>query len=73
MTNRYLEQHEDKTRVNNEIQRAEAAKRFWQFNKFNPVSVEFYDKNKEQEFKEKEELAKKTHGKDEVKKLPITV
>ena len=53
--------------------RAEAAKKYWKTHKFDIVNCRFYDEKKQQEFeKERAEYAK-IHGRDEVKKLPISV
>lgn len=55
------------------MQRAEAAKKYWKTHDFDPVNCRFYDEKKEEKFcNERAEMAK-THGQDEVKKLPITV
>jgi hypothetical protein len=52
ITNRYLELHDDKLKVDQEIQRAEAAQKYWQTHQFDPVNCEYYDPSQEQQFKE---------------------
>lgn len=50
---RYLELHEDKLKADQEIQRAEAAYKYWQTHNFDPVLCRNYDEEKEVEFQEK--------------------
>jgi len=70
VTNRYLEHHDDKLQVNNDIQRLEAAKAFWEKNNFNVVNACLFDPEKEEKFVAERTEKAKDHGKDEVKKLP---
>ena len=73
VTNRYLDHHDEKMQANQDIQRLEAAKAFWEKNNFNSLNGCYFDPEKEESFvKEREEKAK-VHGKDQVKKLPQTV
>ena len=53
--------------------KAEAAQRYWKTHNFDPVNCNFYDQDKENEFQQQREEYAKIHGKDQVKKLPITV
>ena len=56
-----------------EILRNEAAKEFWRTREYDPVRAQYYDGEKETTFcKDRDEKAK-THGKDQVKKLPASV
>eukprot|EP00347_Sterkiella_histriomuscorum_P023036 403336202 len=73
VTGRYLEFHDAKLKTDQEIQRAEAAYKYWQTHQFDPVNCEYYDPNKEKEFVQTKEANMKEHGKDQVKKLPISV
>ena len=50
MTGRYLELHEDKLKADQEIQRAEAAYKYWQTHNFDPLMCKMYDVDKEQEY-----------------------
>lgn len=50
ITGRYLEYHEDKLKADQEIQRAEAAYKYWQNHNFDPLLCRLYDPVKEQEF-----------------------
>lgn len=70
ITNRYLEFHNEKIEVDKEIERMNAAKKYWETHNFNPVNAEHYDPDKEQEFVEKRADEQKNHGKDWVQKLP---
>ena len=73
VTNRYLEYHEDKMNANDDILRTEAAKQFWKTRDFDPIAATYVDEDKEKTFLEDREAKAKIHGKDQVKKLPITV
>lgn len=73
VTNRYLEHHDEKMQVNEEVLRAEAAKAFWKIREYDPISVAYVDEEKERNFREEQAALSKVHGKDQVKKLPVTV
>lgn len=73
VTNKYLQQNDLKVAVNEEIQRAEAAKRYWHKNDFDLICNKYYDDHKEQKFLKERDDEAKIHGKDYCKKLPITV
>ena len=73
MTNRYLEHHDDKMQLNDEILRTEAARTYWKTREFDPIAVTLVDEEKEKKFLEERAVKAKLHGKDQVKKLPATV
>lgn len=73
MTNRYLEYHEEKLNANDDILRAEAAKTYWKTRDFDPIAISYVDDEKEKQFLAEREAKAKEHGKDQVKKLPLTV
>ena len=73
VTNRYLEHHDQKMEVNDQVNRAEAAKTYWKTREYDPISVTYVDPEAEKRFKEEQAIKEKEHGKDQVKKLPITV
>ena len=73
MTNRYLEHHDEKTTLNDEILRTEAAKMYWKQRDFDPVMGAFVDEDKEKEFVADRTAKEAVHGKDQVKKLPATI
>jgi hypothetical protein len=73
ITNRYLEFHDDKVAADEQILRAEAAKKYWKTHDFDPLNCQYYDEEKESEFKVKRANQAKEHGKDQVKKLPLSV
>ena len=73
VTNRYLEHHDEKIQINEDILRAEAAKTYWKTREFDPIAITYVDQEKEQVYKEEQAALAKNHGKDQVKKLPITV
>eukprot|EP01022_Parablepharisma_sp_SALTPOND_P028487 TRINITY_DN71043_c0_g1_i1.p3 TRINITY_DN71043_c0_g1~~TRINITY_DN71043_c0_g1_i1.p3 ORF type:complete len:493 (+),score=56.06 TRINITY_DN71043_c0_g1_i1:140-1618(+) len=84
ITNRYLELHEDKSNTDKLIEKYELAEKYWKTHVYDPVSGQFYDPNKEEEFLKlvqpynhtlyrKQQEESKTHGQNEVYKLPISV
>jgi hypothetical protein len=50
ITNRYLELHEDKTKTDKMIEKCELAEKYWKTHNYDPVSGQFYDPTKEEEF-----------------------
>lgn len=64
VTNRYLEHHDEKTQLNEEIFRAEAAKAYWKIRDFDPVAGSFVDEDKEKTFIAERATKAKVHGKD---------
>ena len=73
VTNRYVEHHDEKMQLNDQILRAEAAKRYWELRDYDPVMGNFVDEEKEKKFAEDRAAKAKTHGQDQVKKLPAIV
>ena len=73
ISNTYLEHHDQKLLADEQILKAEAAQRYWKTHTFDPINCNYYDQDKEQEFLKKREEYAKIHGKDQVKKLPVTV
>ena len=73
VTNRYLEHHDEKMDVNHDILKTEAAKKYWKTRDFDPIAATYVDEDKEKTFLEDREAKAKIHGKDQVKKLPVTV
>ena len=73
MTNKYLQMNDAKVATNDEIMRAEAAKRFWNTHEYDHVVGKFYDAAKEKKFVDERDAEAKIHGKDYCKKLPLTV
>ena len=47
VTNRYLQHHEEKMNLNEDILRAEAAKTYWKTREFDPIAVTYVDQEKE--------------------------
>ena len=68
-----MEHHDTKVVTDEQIQRAEAAQRYWKTHDFDPVNCVYYDGKKEDEFHVKRIDQALIHGRDEVKKLPLTV
>ena len=64
VTNRYLEHHDEKSNLNDEILRAEAAKQYWKQRDFDLVSGSYVDEDKEKQFVADRSAKEKTHGKD---------
>ena len=73
INHRYKENHELKTKVDFEVERAEAALKYWKTHDFNPVNTEYFDPNKEQEFLQHRTSEAKVHGLDQIQRLPISV
>lgn len=73
VSNRYVVNHEEKTQLNDDIYRAEAAQKFWKTREFDPVKVEYYAKDKEEFFQKERDEKAKSHGKDFIKRLPVSV
>lgn len=73
VTNRYLEYHDEKMQVNDDILRTEAAKTFWKTREYDPIAVTYVDQEAEKKFVDEQTAKAKIHGKDQVKKLPVTV
>ena len=53
LSNKYKERHEEKVVLNNEIQKLNAAKKYWERNKYNPILVKYNDNDKEGEYQKK--------------------
>jgi hypothetical protein len=62
--NRYVNNHEDKVKVEKEAQRLHAAEKYWKKNDYDPIRVRFFDENKEIGFQKKMEEEKNSWGKD---------
>ena len=56
-----------------QILKAEAAIQYWKTHDFDPVNCTFYDQDKEEEYRKKRDAEALIHGRDQVKKLPVTV
>jgi hypothetical protein len=70
ITNRYLELHDAKIDVDKDIERLNAAKKYWKTHDYDLVNVNYYDPDKEEEFQKTKKEEEKTHGQDWVQKLP---
>lgn len=70
ITNRYLELNDEKAVVDKDIEMLNASKKYWNTHSFDPVNVEYYDPEKEDEFRSTRIEKEKTHGQDWVQKLP---
>jgi len=57
-----LEHHEEKTKANIDILRAEAAKAYWENHNYDLVNAKFYDDDKEKSFVAERSEKAKTHG-----------
>ncbi len=73
VTNKYWQMNDLKVKTNDEILKAEAAKKYWQKHDYDLLTVQYYDQNKEKKFQEERDAEAKIHGKDYCKKLPLTV
>lgn len=70
ITNRYLELNDEKVVVDKEIERLNAAKKYWKTHDFDPVNIQYFDPEKEDKFVADRTQEEKTHGQDWVQKLP---
>ena len=70
ITNRYLELNDEKVVVDKEIERLNAAKKYWKTHSYDPISIQYYDPDQEKKFQETKVEKEKTHGQDWVQKLP---
>ena len=70
ITNRYLELNDEKLQVDKEIERLNAAKKYWKTHEFDPLNIQYYDPDKEAEYQVMKKEAERTHGQDWVQKLP---
>lgn len=70
VTNRYLELNDEKLQVDKEIERLNAAKKYWKTHGYDPVNIQYYDPEKEAEYQTMKKEAERTHGQDWVQKLP---
>lgn len=66
----HLELHDEKIDVDKDIERLNAAKKYWKTHNFDPVNIQYYDPDKEQDYQQKKKQEEKTHGQDWVQKLP---
>eukprot|EP00826_Nyctotherus_ovalis_P010737 TRINITY_DN12815_c0_g1_i5.p1 TRINITY_DN12815_c0_g1~~TRINITY_DN12815_c0_g1_i5.p1 ORF type:complete len:247 (+),score=96.52 TRINITY_DN12815_c0_g1_i5:639-1379(+) len=55
------------------IEKYELADKYWKTHVYDPVAGQYYDPIKEAEFLKKREEESKVHGKNQVKKLPVSV
>lgn len=62
-----------KVQTNDEIMKAEAAKRYWKTHDYDLLQGKYCDGIKETTFCNDREAEAKIHGKDYCKKLPLTV
>ena len=73
VSNKYLEHHDHKVVTDEQILRAEAAQKYWKTHDFDIINCKYYDGDKEDGYRKKAAEESKVHGRDQVKKLPITV
>lgn len=73
VTNKYTQLNDLKVATNDEIFRAEAAKKYWEHHDFDLLQIKYLNPDKEKKFIEERDAEAKIHGKDFCKKLPVTV
>jgi len=73
VSNKYLELHDQKLAADEEILKAEAALGYWKTHDFDPINCTYYDQAKEEGYLGARDDEAKIHGRDQVKKLPVTV
>ena len=52
ITNRYLELHDEKSNTDKMIEKCELAEKYWKTHVYDPVSGQYYDPKKEEQFLE---------------------
>jgi hypothetical protein len=62
--NRYLNNHEEKVKVEKEVERLNAAEKYWKKNDYDPIRVRFIDNEKENHFQKTVEDEKNNWGKN---------
>ena len=70
ITNTYLQKHEEKSRVDLESYKQEAAREYWKTHDFDPIRCTYLDQEKEKAFIENCKEREKVHGLDKIDKLP---
>jgi hypothetical protein len=50
VSNKYLEHHDAKVKTDEEVQKSEAAQKYWKTHDFDPISCNYYDASKEDKF-----------------------
>ena len=50
VSNKYLEHHDAKVKTDEEVQKSEAAQKYWKTHDFDPISCNYYDAEKEEKF-----------------------
>ena len=70
LSNRYVQDHVQKARIDKKAIRDDAARKFWKSHDFNLVTCKFYDKEKEKKYRAHRAELDKTHGSNRVEKLP---
>ena len=70
ISTRYKQFHDDKTKVDKEINKIQTAKLFFKRNDYNPIKGAYFDENKEQEYQRKKKEEIENWGKEYKKNLP---
>ena len=70
ITNRYFQDHEAKADADKEIYKQNAAREYWKTHDFDPVKCNFVDEEKEEKFLNEAKEKAKTHGLDQIERLP---
>ena len=73
VSNRYIDQHEGRSKIDKEQQKERAAQRFWETHDYNPVLGKFYDPEKEQFFENTRKKFDQESGKHWQERLPPSV
>lgn len=73
ISGKYKNHHSKRVQLDNKHLAETAAERFWQTHDFNPVTVGFYDGDKEELFKEARGVFEQSHGAVQRKRLPPKV
>ena len=73
VSGKYANHHSKRVAIDRAKNSERAAERFWQTHDFNPVAGEFYDRDKEELFKEARGVFEQSHGDVQRRRLPPKV
>ena len=70
ITSKYKNFNDEKVKIDNEFTKIQTAKKFYNYNDYNPIKGEFFNQAKEQEYQEKIKEEQKNWGKERFKNMP---
>jgi hypothetical protein len=73
ISNKYLAEHNEKAKINEQALKLEAANKYWKTHNFDPVVGTYFDPKKEEKFQQEQKKIAAEWGKDRVLRLPKKV